>query len=129
MSADSGTCGRMPRWPTHGARRRRCWSYGDLLRLGPGGWATGSAAPEKGSGSPVDTWRLDQHDDDHDEGEDDRLVGRGHAQEQHGGVEGLDDQDADHCARDAELATQERGAAEDDGENGVQLDQLASGVS
>ena len=35
---------------------------------------------------------------------------------------------ADHGAGDAELAAEERRAAEDDGEDRVELDQLAGGV-
>ena len=94
-------------------------------------WAGGfccPGAPQEGSRCPVDAWRLDQHDDDDDEGEDDRLLGGRHAKEEDGGVEGLNDEHADHGARDAELAAQQGSAAEHDGQDRVELDQLAGGV-
>ena len=92
----------------------------------------GCAARARRTGEVADetmqAWRLDDHHDHDDDGEEHRALRRRHPEEEDRGLECLDDQHAHDGAREAELAAHERGAAQHHREDRVELDELARRV-
>ena len=95
---------------------------------GRAGGVGGPRAAGETARHAVHARRLDQHHEDHDDREEHRALRRGDPEEEDRRLERLDDEDADDGARDRELAAHQRGAAEHDGEDRVELDQVAGGV-